>query len=93
MKVSLLHIVLGIAFDSLFFICKKLYNASKDASLKWSIEDIHELENWGMRLNILNTMPMFEEYKNNFTPEKRTGMNISDNMKIMSLAYIELSNA
>jgi len=66
---------------------------SKEAYLKWSIEDINELEKWNLSIKVINNMTMFEDYKKNFPAEKQIGMNIADSMKIMSLAHIEISGA
>ena len=63
---------------------------NKDAYLRWSIEDIRELETWGLDIGVLHSQAMFEDYKKNYPPEKQTGMNIADGMKIMSLAHIRL---
>jgi O-methyltransferase involved in polyketide biosynthesis len=63
---------------------------NKDAYLRWSVEDIRELETWGLDIRVLDSQTMFEDYKKNYPPEKQTGMNIADSMKIMSLAHIRL---
>jgi len=64
---------------------------SKEIILKWSTEDIYELERWDNRIKVKKTMPMFAEHKKKYPIEKQTGMNISDSMKIMSLTYIEIA--
>lgn len=66
---------------------------SKDAFLRWSIEDIYELEKWEARIKIRQTMPMFEEHKKKYPVEKQVGMNMADRVKIMSLAHITIGDA
>jgi hypothetical protein len=62
----------------------------KSAELVWGIDDIYTLEKWDSGIKILDTMPMFREHKMNYPFYKRIGMNISDTMKIMSLAHIRI---
>jgi O-methyltransferase involved in polyketide biosynthesis len=63
----------------------------KSAGLKWGIDDIYRLEKWPLsHIKILEDMPMFREYKQNFPFYKRMGMNIIDSLKIMSLAHIKI---
>jgi O-methyltransferase involved in polyketide biosynthesis len=64
---------------------------NESANLVWGIDDIHDLEKWGTRIEVLHTMPMFREFKKNYPVYKRIGMKISDSMKIMSLAHIRIS--
>jgi O-methyltransferase involved in polyketide biosynthesis len=66
---------------------------NKNACLKWSVENIHELESWDPSIKVLKNMAMFEEHKKNFPPEKHLGMNMSDSMKIMSLAHVAISGS
>jgi O-methyltransferase involved in polyketide biosynthesis len=63
----------------------------KEACLKWGIDTIFELEKWDGNIKIKSNMPMFREHKKNFPLSKRIGMNISDMMKIMSLAHIKIN--
>jgi O-methyltransferase involved in polyketide biosynthesis len=62
----------------------------ENAYLKWSVEDIRELERWAPSIKVLKNMTMFEEHKKNYPPEKQVGMNMSDSMKIMSLAHLAI---
>jgi len=61
------------------------------AYLKWGIDNIFEIEKWDAYIKVICTMPMFKEHKNNYPLFKRIGMNISDNLKIMSLAHIQIT--
>jgi len=63
----------------------------KSAYLRWSMENVSELEGWGLGIRVLNDQPMFADYKRHFPPEKQTGMNIADGMKIMSLAHVRMA--
>ena len=60
---------------------------------KWGIDDIHEIERWQPGIKVLETMTMFAEHKKKYPLWKRLGMHISDRMKIMSLARIEIAAA
>jgi len=62
----------------------------KSAHLKWGIDDLKEIENWNHKIKIVKNMPLFKEFKKNYSVIKRIGMNISDAMNIMSLAHISL---
>jgi O-methyltransferase involved in polyketide biosynthesis len=64
---------------------------SKSAHLKWSINNIYELEKWNTKIKILTDMPMFKEHKKKYPMIKRIGMNISDAMRIMSLTHIQIN--
>jgi O-methyltransferase involved in polyketide biosynthesis len=73
---------------------KKVIDAGgmdKSAYLHWSMESVSELEGWGLGMRVLNDQPMFADYKKNFPPEKQAGMNISDSMRIMSLAHVRIA--
>jgi O-methyltransferase involved in polyketide biosynthesis len=63
----------------------------KEACLKWGIDNIFETEKWDGNIQVKSNMPMFREHKKNFPLVKRLGMNISDMLKIMSLARIKIS--
>jgi O-methyltransferase involved in polyketide biosynthesis len=62
----------------------------KEASLKWGIDSIFEIEKWNRSIKVKCTMPMFQEHKMHFQLSKRIGMNISDMLKIMSLAHVKI---
>jgi len=57
------------------------------AKLKWGIDDIYELEKWSNNIKIIEWIPMFKEHKKKYPVFRRIGMNISDMLKIMSLAH------
>jgi O-methyltransferase involved in polyketide biosynthesis len=61
------------------------------AYLKWGIDNIFEIEKWDTHIKVICSMPMFKEHKKNYPLFKRIGMNISDNLKIMSLAHIKIT--
>lgn len=61
-----------------------------EANLQWGIDNIYELEKWDKNIKIVNNMPMFKQHKKNYPVLKRIGMNISDFLKVMSLAHIEI---
>jgi O-methyltransferase involved in polyketide biosynthesis len=63
---------------------------NKSAYLRWGIDDIAELERWNEQIHIIKTMPMYHEHKKNYWAMRRLGMNISDWMKIMSLAHVRI---
>jgi O-methyltransferase involved in polyketide biosynthesis len=63
----------------------------KSAYLKWSIENILEIEKWSGNIKVLSNMPMYKEHKKNFPLRDKIGMTISDLMKIMSLAHVKIS--
>ncbi|MEA5007060.1 MAG: class I SAM-dependent methyltransferase [Rikenellaceae bacterium] len=63
----------------------------KSANLKWGINDIYEIESWNDNFKVINNMPMFKEHKKKYPYIKRIGMNISDALKIMSLAHIKVN--
>lgn len=63
---------------------------NKSAFLKWGVNDIMEIEKWG-NYEVISYSPMFKEHKKNYSRIKRIGMNISDAMKIMSLAHIRIN--
>lgn len=61
------------------------------AFLRWGIDNIFDIEKWGEYIKVICSMPMFKEHKKNYPLFKRIGMNISDRLKIMSLAHIQIS--
>jgi len=63
----------------------------KSAYLKWGIDNIFDIEKWANTIKVKNNVPMFKVHKKNYSFIKRIGMNISDMMKIMSLAHIEIN--
>jgi len=66
---------------------------SDEAKAKWGMDDIHEMETWQPGNKIIETMNMFAKHKKKYPLWKRIGMNLSDRMKIMSLAKIEIKDA
>jgi O-methyltransferase involved in polyketide biosynthesis len=64
---------------------------NESAFLKWGIDDIYEIEKWESYIKVLDNMPMYKEHKKKFPLTKRIGMNISDRLKIMSLAHIQIT--
>lgn len=62
----------------------------KSAYLKWGIHDILEIEKWNSHFKVISHKPMFKEYKKNYSFIKRIGMNVSDKLRIMSLAHIKI---
>lgn len=63
---------------------------NKAANLKWGIDNLFEIEKWNEKIKVIDTIPMYREHKKNYPVFKRLGMNISDVMKIMSLAHIRI---
>ena len=63
----------------------------KSAYLKWGIDNIFDIEKWDSYIKVISNLPMFREYKMNYPLIKRIGMNISDTLKIMSLAHIKIN--
>jgi hypothetical protein len=64
---------------------------SISAYLKWGIDNIYDVEKWGNYIKVISTMPIFYEHKKNFLILRRFGMNISDKLKVMSLAHIKIN--
>ncbi|MBN2600874.1 MAG: class I SAM-dependent methyltransferase [Candidatus Marinimicrobia bacterium] len=62
----------------------------ESAKLIWGIEDIYEMENWGIGIKVLDSIPMFQYHKKNYPFYKRVRMSFSDKLKIMSLAHIRI---
>jgi len=60
------------------------------ANLRWGLDSLKELETWGMKISILEDMPMFKDHQKRYPWKKRIGMKISDGLKIMSLAHIRI---
>ncbi|MGO9481959.1 MAG: class I SAM-dependent methyltransferase [Candidatus Kryptoniota bacterium] len=63
----------------------------KSAYLRWSIDNILEIERWDSNIEILTYMPLYKEHKKNFPVLKRFGMIIADMLKPVSLAHIRIS--
>ncbi len=63
----------------------------ESACLKWSLENIYDIEKWDSYIRVITSMPMFREYKKNYPFHRRIGMNISDLLKVMSLAHIKIN--
>ena len=63
----------------------------KSAHLKWSIENIMEIERWECNLKVLSHMPLYTEHKKNYPMLERIGMNIADSLKPISLAHIKIN--
>lgn len=63
----------------------------KSAYLKWGINNIYEIKKWCDGIKVTETMPIYREYKKNYPFYKRIGFNISDAVKIMSLASVKIS--
>jgi len=63
---------------------------SSAANLVWALDNVRELEKWDSRIRVLDSMPMFKKFKKKYPPYRRLGMNISDAMKIQSLAHIRM---
>ena len=61
-----------------------------DARLRWGIDDIYMLESWDTPIKITHSMTMFAQHRKKYPVKKRIGMFISDAMKVMSLASIEI---
>ncbi len=61
-----------------------------DARLRWGIDDIHEIEKWNRAIRVIETMPLFTEHRKKYPFIKRMGMILSDRMKVMSLAHVEI---
>lgn len=66
---------------------------SGEARAKWGIDNIYEIERWQPGIKVVETMNLFAKHKKKFPLWKRIGMAISDRMKIMSLAKIEINGA
>lgn len=61
-----------------------------EAELVWGIDNICELEQWDCGVTILKNMPIFKQFKQNYPLQSRIGMNLSDALKLMSVAYIRI---
>jgi O-methyltransferase involved in polyketide biosynthesis len=64
---------------------------NESSYLKWGIDDIYEIQKWESYIKVISNMPMFKEHKKSYPVTKRIGMNISDSLKIMSLAHIQIT--
>ena len=63
----------------------------KSVYLKWGIDNIKEIEKWNNNIKVISHMHMYKEHKKNYSMIKRIGMNITDTLKIMSLAHIRIN--
>jgi len=63
----------------------------KSAYLKWGIDRIFDIEKWDHNIKVISNMPMYKEFKKNYSKADRIGMSIADAMKIMSLTHIKIS--
>jgi O-methyltransferase involved in polyketide biosynthesis len=63
----------------------------KSAYLRWSIDNILEIERWDSNIEVISRIPLYKEHKKNFPMLKRFGMNIADMLKTVSLAHIRIS--
>ena len=64
---------------------------NKSAYLKWGINDIMEIEKWDSNIKVMSNMSMYKEIKKNYSRIKRIGLNLTDAMRIMSLAHIRIN--
>ncbi len=64
---------------------------NKSAYLCWGIDNIFEIEKWDSSIKIISNIPIFKKHKKNYPLIKRIGMNISDKLKVMSLAHIKIN--
>ncbi len=64
-----------------------------EARLRWGIDDIFEIEKWDKAIKVLESIPMYSEHKKKYPLFRRIGMTISDRMKVMSLAHVEINRA
>ena len=63
----------------------------KSAYLRWSVDNILEIETWNSNVKVISHMPLYKEHKKNFPMLKRFGMNLADMLKPISLAHIKIS--
>jgi len=60
------------------------------ASLKWGTDNLMEMQRWDPRVRVLGSEPMFGEHRKRIPLRHRIGPAISDAMRIMSLAHIQI---
>jgi hypothetical protein len=60
------------------------------ALLRWGINEISSMENWGQGITIKENMKMFQEHSKLYPVINRVGMWMSDKLSIMSLVCIEI---
>jgi hypothetical protein len=60
------------------------------ALLRWGINEISSMENWGQGITIKENMKMFKEHSKLYPVINRVGMWMSDKLSIMSLVCIEI---
>jgi O-methyltransferase involved in polyketide biosynthesis len=63
----------------------------KSACLRWSINNILEIESWDSNIKVISHMPLYKEIKKKFSMLKRFGMTIADMIKMVSLAHIKIN--
>jgi O-methyltransferase involved in polyketide biosynthesis len=63
----------------------------ESAQLKWSTNDIREIQGWYPALRVMESIPLFRRHRKHRPFGRRAGLLISDVMRIMSLAHIELT--
>lgn len=77
MKVSNKQVIKGGGMDA-------------SAYLKWSIDNILEIEGWDGNIEVISHMPLYKDHKKKFSVPRRLGMNIADMLKPVSLAHIAI---
>jgi O-methyltransferase involved in polyketide biosynthesis len=63
----------------------------RSACLKWGIDNVLDIERWDSYIKVISNMPMYNDHKKSYPFTKRLGMNISDYLKVMSLAHIKIT--
>jgi O-methyltransferase involved in polyketide biosynthesis len=63
----------------------------KSAYLKWSINNIQEIEKWDCNIKVISKMPMYKEHKKNYSMINKIGMNIADAMNVISFVHIKIN--
>ncbi len=66
---------------------------SAAASLKWSIENAHEMEAWDPRIHVIFEKPTFQGFPKGLHPGKRFGMMMSDRYRIMSNVHLRMDRS
>lgn len=64
---------------------------SEGSYLQWGIDNIYDIEKWDSCIRVIENCGMFAEHKRKYPFLRRFGMYISDRLKVMSLAHIEIS--
>lgn len=63
-----------------------------DAFLKFSSNDIHEVGSRVEGVQVVEDFPLFRDHRRKYPPLQRIGMMLSDSLKIMSLARLEIDS-